>query len=380
MIEAVNRSQTRFNVSANALDHEAFKSMIHTMLNKGNPPELFSYWAGARVQYLVDQGKLAPIDGFWQKENLDRRFQQSVIDAACTYDGHKYLLPIDQHLVLFFYNASLFEAHNLTPPESWEAFLAACRLFRQKGITPLALGSRERWPAQFWLDYLLLRTREIGYRKRLMTGLIPYTDGGVKRVYRIWSDLLEKGYFNKNANELDWAEATELLCTREAAMTLMGTWAIPLLRSSGACSADGFDFFPFPVVDPAIPKVALGPIDGIVLSKNSANQTDAKTTLAYFAGRKPQEILSAGSGALAPSLDVPLSFYTPFKKRIIAEIKSSAAWAFNYDLATPPEIAEIGMNSFQELIEFPDQYEKILENVEAEAGILFQKHRGSLAE
>ncbi len=53
MINEVNAGQSNFEVSARALNHEAFKSMIHTALDKGNPPELFAYWAGARVQNLV---------------------------------------------------------------------------------------------------------------------------------------------------------------------------------------------------------------------------------------------------------------------------------------------------------------------------------------
>ncbi len=373
MVDEVNRGQTQFNVSAQALDHEAFKSMIHTMLDKGNPPEIFSYWAGARVQNLVDQNKLASIDDLWQNENFDKRFPKSVIDAACTYNGHKYLVPIDQFIVLFFYNKQLFDTHHLSPPASWEEFLSLCQTLEQKNIIPLALGSRERWPAQFWLDYLLLRTQGLDYRNKLMNGSAKYTDPQVKKVYHIWSDLLQKQYFNKNANDLDWAQATQLLCEQKAAMTLMGSWAIQLFENNEHCRGmeDNFDFFIFPIMKKDIPKIALGPIDGIVLSRNSQNHEFAKTTLSYFAGQKPQERLSLGSGAHAPSLDVPLSFYSPFKKRIFEEMKSAAAWAFNYDLATPPEIAEIGMNSFQELIAFPEQYEKILENVEAESRMVF---------
>lgn len=375
MISEVNNGQTEFNVSDRALDHEAFKSMIHTTLNKGTPPELFSYWAGARVQDLVNQNKLAPIDDLWEKETFDTRFPLSVIDAACTYNGQKYLLPIDQFVVLFFYNTQVFEENRLEPPDSWEEFLKICQTLKQNGVTPLAIGARERWPAQFWMDYLLLRTQEIEYRNRLMEGKARYTDIEVKNVYKIWSGLLQKGYFNKGANELDWAGAAQMVAKKEAAMTLMGSWVIQVLEKNETCSRGDncFDFFAFPVMDQSIPKVALGPIDGIVLSKNSANHEFAKQTLAYFAGAKPQERLSVGSGALAPSLDVPVSFYSSFKKRMIKEINTASTWAFNYDLATPPLIAEVGMDSFQELIAFPDQYEKILENVEIEARLLFNR-------
>lgn len=375
MIEEVNKGQTDFVVSARALDHEAFKSMIHTTLDKGNPPELFAYWAGARVQDLVNQNKLAPIDDLWEKENLDEKFSISVINAASTYNGHKYLLPIDQFVVMFFYNKTIFEENGLQPPASWEDFIGVCQKLKKNGITPLALGAKERWPAQFWMDYLLLRTQPIEFRKRLMNGKAKYTDKEVKDVYRIWSELLKEKYFNETANQLGWAQATQLVCKKNAAMTLMGSWAIQLFEDKEQCSGpdDNFDFFAFPVMDINLPKVALGPIDGIVLSKNSANHDFAKKTLSYFAKQKPQERLSLGSGALAPSLEIPLSFYSPFKRRIIEEIKSSKYWAFNYDLATPPRVAELGMDSFNELIEFPDQYEKILENVETEAHIIFNE-------
>jgi|APSaa5957512622_1039677.scaffolds.fasta_scaffold80235_1 hypothetical protein len=46
MIDEVNQGQSKFEVTARALDHEALKTMIHTTLDKGNPPDLFSYWAG----------------------------------------------------------------------------------------------------------------------------------------------------------------------------------------------------------------------------------------------------------------------------------------------------------------------------------------------
>lgn len=375
MIDEVNQSQNQFKVKATALDHEAFKSMIHTTLNKANPPELFSYWAGARVQHLVGKGKLAVIDDLWEKQGFDTRFSPSIIDAACTYGGKKYLLPINQHFVVFFYNTRFFSDLNLKPPKTWEEFIHVCEQLKQNATVPIALGAKERWPAQFWLDYLLLRTQKIEYRNRLMNGKASYTDDEVKQVYQVWSDLLTKGYFNSDANELDWAEATRLVYNEKAAMTLMGSWAIPLLKMEEDCEAkvQKFDFFAFPVIDPSISKTALGPVDGIVLSKNSSKIKYSKLTLAYFASKEAQKRMSKGSGALAPSLDVPLNSYCDCKKRLKLEIQSSDHWAFNYDLATPPQIAELGMNSFKELIAFPDQYEQILENLDQEARIAFEQ-------
>jgi multiple sugar transport system substrate-binding protein/raffinose/stachyose/melibiose transport system substrate-binding protein len=375
MIDTVNKRQPENKVVAHALDHEAFKSMIHSTLAKGNPPELFSYWAGARMQKLVDQNKLAPIDDLWSRMSLGERFSKSMCQAACIYNGKKYLLPITQFLVVFFYNKQIFDREQLSPPASWDEFVDLCRHLKKKGIYPVALGARERWPAQFWLDYLLLRTAGPQYRADLMKGKAAYTDSEVKRVYKIWGELLQNGYFNEDANKLDWAEATELVSRGKAAMTLMGTWAIQVLNDKkyGFSEGQDYDFFPFPTVDQGVPKVAVGPVDGLVLSRGSLNPEFAKSVLIYFSEIEAQQKMSEGSGALSPSLQVPRTFYSAFKQRIITEIESTPHWAFNYDLATPPAVAEQGMDSFNELIEFPDQHLAILENLESEVRVLFDR-------
>lgn len=372
MIATVNRRSPDSRVEARALDHEGFKSMIHSTLARGNPPELFSYWAGARVQSLVDENKLTPLDDLWQAHSLDERFPRALQETACTYNGKKYLLPITQHVVVFFYDVTQLAATGAGPPSSWEEFVSLCRRLRAGGIIPLAMGAKERWPAQFWFDYLLLRTAGPLYRQRLMVGTASYADPEVRRVYRMWAELLQAGMFNTDAGSLDWAEATELVCQGKAAMTLMGTWALQALDAPECGFSDKrrYDFFAFPSVDAGVTKTAVGPVDGIVLSTGALNQEFAKTIIAFFAETESQENMSSGSGSLAPSLQVPGNFYSPLKQRLKAEIDGSPAWAFNYDLATSPAVAEQGMDSFAELIAFPGQHQAIVENLAREVASL----------
>ncbi|MBU1568714.1 MAG: extracellular solute-binding protein [Proteobacteria bacterium] len=374
MINTVNSRDPNQQVLAQSLNHEAFKSMIHMTLAKGNPPELFTYWAGAKTQELVNQGKLEPLDDIWQTVPLTNRFTTPVTEAASTYNGKKYLLPISQHVVVFFYNKQLLEREGLTSPATWEELVNLAEELKNRQYTPFALGAKERWPAQFWFDYLLLRTAGPTYRQNLMEGKAAYTDPQVQKVYEMWGSLLQKGYFNANANDLDWAEATQTVCSGDAAMTLMGSWAIQALATEkcGLPEETGFDFFAFPMISPGVPKIALGPVDGIVLTKDSANHTFAKTILSYFSEVLPQQKLSIGSGGFAPSSQVLKTSYSPLRRRILAESESSAQWAFNYDLATASEIADKGMDSFNELIAFPDQSAKILEHLQTEVSRIRQ--------
>lgn len=366
MVATVNAKSPGYTVLARGLDHEAFKTMIPASLDRGTPPELFSYWAGERVRQLVIKDKLLEIDDLWEQENLSAKFTPAIIESAVTYNGKKYLLPITQHIVVFFYNKQIFDNNGLSPPGSWPEFLALCKQLSSSGITPLALGARERWPAQFWFDYLLLRTAGPKYRERLMQGEQSYTDQQVMETYKIWSELLQSGYFNANANQLDWAEATDLVRQGKVAMTLMGTWATQVFESEPLTlvPGKGYDFFPFPQMAENVPLVAVGPIDGIVLSRSSEHHDFAKKILAVFAGREAQEIMSRGSGALAPDHTVPESFYPSFRLRLKKEIDRANQWAFAYDLATPNAIADRGLDSFNELIEFPEQYRQILKDLQ----------------
>lgn len=90
-------------------------------------------------------------------------------------------------------------------------------------MTPIAFGAREKWPAQFWFDYLLLRTA---------------------------------GYFNSNPTQiLGDKGAAEDVFKGQAAMTLMGNWIIGYYVDGDHKwqSGEDYDYFAFPIVDEGVP-------------------------------------------------------------------------------------------------------------------------------
>lgn len=372
LVTTFNRENKEYLLSHTPVDHEAFKTSIQVMLVGGNPPDLFSYWAGARVQFVVDTGRLAPIDDVFEKYGLNELFPAAV-QQGCTYDGKKYFLPLTQHFVPFFYSKEAFRKAGVTPPKTWAEFLVVCEKLKAAGITPIALGSRERWPAQFWLDYPLLRTAGPEYRAALMAGKASYTDPQVVKAFELWKELLDKGYFNKNPNAYDWAEAAAMVGTGEAAMTLMGTWFMQLDDQIGWTAGEDYDFFPFPVVTPGIADVAVGPIDGVVLPRDAKNPEAARQVLAQLAAVGPQTQFNRGSGALAPNKNVPDSTYNALQLRVKALLAGIPNWAFNYDLATPPPVADVGLDAFTKFIDNPANYMAILRDTERDAKKAFSE-------
>ena len=373
MARVFNRQHPQYEIKAVSLDHEAFKSSIQDTLTSGHPPDLYAYWAGARTASLV--ADLEPLDDIWQQARLDERFTPSLIRAASDYQGHKYLLPLTQHYVAFFYNKKVFEAHGLTPPATWAEFLAVCAALKAKGVVPIALGAKDKWPAQFWFDLLLLRTAPYAFREKLMAGQASYADPQVKAVFNRWANLIERGFFNPNPNDLAWdSGANEMVYQGQAAMTLMGTWNIGYFGNDAHQWVAGkdYDFFPFPSVTPGLPVVALGPIDGLVVPRKALNRDGAKHALVYLAGVEAQQTMSRGSGALAPSTQVPRGFYSNIQQRVLTAIAQSPQFAFNFDLATPPPVAELGLAAFSEFLAFPKAYPQILSKLSNDAALRFQ--------
>lgn len=371
--QSLNAQSTRFELKAVQLDHDALKSSIQGSVKGGHPPDLYSNWAGARTAVLVPD--LEPLDDIWQQARLETHFPPELVRQASDYQGHKYLLPLTQYGVGFFYNKAVFTQHHLTPPSTWDEFLAICATLKANGVTPIALGAKDRWPVQFWFDLLLLRTAPYTFRQQLMQGQARYDDPQVKAVFALWASLLDKGYFNPDPHELGWYQgANEMVFKGSAAMTLMGTWNIDYFsdKSHRWVLGQDYDVFMFPQIRDDVPRVALGSVDGLVLPKKAINKEGAKEVLRYLAGQAPQQAFTRHSGALAPSAQVPRSTYSPIQQRLFDDIGQSAHFAFLYDLTTPHAVAELGLNAFTEFLALPKAYPNILNRLAREAAAYFQ--------
>lgn len=372
MIALFQQKYPQIEVLRNPMDHEAYKVTIPALLAGDNQPDVFSYWAGARVQFVVDAGQLQPIDDLWAENKLDQVFPPGIA-AGAIYNGKRYFIPIGYHYVAFFYNKKLFDTVGAPLPKSWTELKAVAEQFKRAGIPAFALGSRERWPAQFWFDYLLLRTAGPEYRQALMMGQKSYTDPEVVRVMEMWKELIDADYFYPDANAYDWAEAADAVARGQAAMTLMGTWITGYYKNNLDLKPEkDYDYFAFPAIDEGVPMTALGPIDGFVTAKGALHPQTARQFLAFLTTPDPQAIWTQGQGALPPNVNVDRTIYDPLIQRILKDVAAAETFAFNYDLATPPPMAEAGLNAFSEFMTQPEGYLNTLQKTENSRSEVFK--------
>jgi ABC-type glycerol-3-phosphate transport system substrate-binding protein len=370
ILDGFNAAHPEFKVVDNSAGHEDFKTQILVTIAGDNPPDIFSYWAGARTQFVVDADRLMPLDDFWAANNLDN-FIPAGVKSAAIYNDQIYNIPMNVHIVGFFYNPKVMEAAGITAmPTTWDEFKAMCETLKASGVTPIALGSRNRWPAQYWFDYTLSRTAGPEYRQKLMAGEAKYTDPEVQTALEAWKELTDAGYFVPDANAYDWDEAANMVANGDAAMTLMGTWITGLWNGNGLQPVTDYDFFPFPVINPDVPVVVHGSIDGWVVPQSAKNPDGAMALLQWFLSPEIQQKWALGQGALAASTAIDQTAYSPVMAKA-AQYLSEVSFLSGYDLSTTPPMAEGGLDMFAMFMNDPSGYKDYLKETQAVADDVF---------
>lgn len=370
------QEQNQIVVFDNPIGHADFKTTILSMAAAGNLPDIFSYWAGTRTQFIADSGELQPIDDIWAKNNLGAMVPKSIADGATMYNGKRYLIPFGYHYTGIFYNPELIA--KLKPkvkwlPKNWKEFISLCQKLKRAGVTPIALGSKNRWPAQFWFDYLILRTAGPEYRARLMSGQASYTDPEVVQAMELWKAMVDKGFFTKFANADTWTDAADKVADGEAAMTLMGTWITGYWNGKGRQPLSDYDFFEFPEIEKGVPKASVGPLDGLLLSKEAPNAEAARKLITFMISDvDSQTTWAKAQGALSPNKSVSADIYTPVMKKALEVVNGSDTFAFNYDLATTPPMAEVGLSMFSQFMDDPSKFQEYLQTAQNSAEGIFK--------
>ena len=128
--------ETGIAVKDSIVDHEGFKVGILVRAAGDQLPDVFSYWAGARTQFVIDAGDVGAIDDMWAANGLDDVVAKSVADGATMYNGARYLVPFGYHYAGMFYNTKVMAAAGVDEfPTDWDGFLAMCESLKSKGIT-----------------------------------------------------------------------------------------------------------------------------------------------------------------------------------------------------------------------------------------------------
>ncbi len=354
-----SRSQS-IQVEWNLFDHEGYKTSIRNFLT-ADAPDLANWYAGNRMRPYVNAGLFEPVDDVWEENGLNESLKSAA--SSMTIDGKKWGVPYTYYQWGVYYRKDIFESHGIAVPTNWEEFKGACATLTAAGVSPITIGTKYLWTAAGVFDYINLRTNGYDFHMDLTNGKVAWTDDRVRQTMANWKELLDGGCFIENHAAYSWQEALAPMVQGNAAMYVMGNFAVAPLKEAGLTD-DQLGFFQFPRITEGIALAEDAPTDTIHIAANAKNKEDARKFLAYLGRADVQTKINQTLGQLPINSASAIDESDQFLVAGFEMLSNATGIAQFFDRDAPAEMAKAGMEGFQEFMVKPDRLDKILERLE----------------
>ncbi|MEU0810896.1 ABC transporter substrate-binding protein [Streptomyces sp. NPDC005970] len=299
-------------VKTNTVDHDTFQKSITSYL-QGTPDDVFTWFAGYRMQHFAKKKLCSPIDDVW--ETIGGGFSEATKQLCRGEDGTYYFVPLYNYPWAVFYRRSLFEERGYQVPRKWDEFIALAKRMKRDGLSPIAsgYGGGDSWSVLGAFDYLNLRANGYDFHMQLMRGQVSWTDKRTARILDLWRELTP--YYQSSAGGRSWQDAAQSLLDKKSGMAVIGLFVGQQITDQKI--RGDIDFFPFPEIDAAHGQDAVeAPTDGFMLSRRPKNADGARKFLEFLgSARAEQQYMDVDPSNLAVNEKADTSSYNALQKK-----------------------------------------------------------------
>lgn len=348
-------------IKINVFDHEGFKTSIRNFLTApDSAPDIVTWYAGNRMAPFVNANLFEDVSDVWAKEGLNDKLKSAA--ASMTIKGKKWGLPYSYYQWGIYYRKDIFAKLGIAEPKNWKELVAACAKLKANKVTPFAIGTKDAWPTGGWFDYLDMRVNGYEFHMDLTAGKVPYTDKRVQAVFDRWDELTKPGYYLANHPSYKWEEAVPAFVKGDAAMYLMGNFAVAPFKEAGL-KEEQLGFMQFPAITPGLPMAEDAPTDTLHIPANAKNKVDARRFLAYAARADVQSKINDIFGQL-PVNNAAKRPDDTYLKEGFTMLSGAYALGQFYDRDAPAEMAKAGMDGFVQYMLHPETRKDMLARLE----------------
>ena len=147
-------------LAINTVDHNTFQEQINTYL-QGVPDDVFTWFAGFRMQFFADKGLSTSINDVW--DEIGSNYASSFKQASTGLDDNQYFVPFITYPWALFYRKSFFADNGYTVPTTIQELKDLGDGMLANGHVPIAFGDKDGWPAMGTFDYLNMRVNGYQY-------------------------------------------------------------------------------------------------------------------------------------------------------------------------------------------------------------------------
>ncbi|WP_030601204.1 ABC transporter substrate-binding protein [Streptomyces fulvoviolaceus] len=366
-IYAAYKKKSGITVDVNTKDSNTFQEQINSYL-QGTPDDVFTWFAGYRMQFFAAKGLATPIDDVWQK--ISGNFPEAMQKLSKGEDGKFYFVPLYTYPWAVFYRKSVFKQYGYEVPTTWDDFVALCKQMQKDKLVPIAFGDKDAWPALGTFDQINFRKNGYDFHVDLMAGKASWTDAKVKAAFDLWAEILP--YHQEGAVGRTWQDAAQTLVSKKAGMYLLGTFVGQ--QFTNAADLEDLDFFAFPEIDPAYGQDTVeAPTDGFMMSKSPKNKAEAVKLMEFLGTPEAEEAyLKADPSVVAASTKADTSSYTALQKKAYDMIAGAKSLTQFMDRDSRPDFTSTVMQpALQKFIRDPKGIDSLLTSIERQKKTIF---------
>ena len=300
--EAANKG---VKITIQAIQNEDMDGKLQTALNSGDAPTIFMARGGGKLSDVIKAGQA-------QEVKVDDATKTAVGDAAFSafsVDGKVYGMPMSILPGGIYYSKDLFAKAGITGTPSTMADLEAeVTKLKAAGISPIALGAKDAWPAAHWYYFFALRECSKDTLQKA-TADRKFDDACWEKAGKDLAAFSSTTPFNKGflttSAQQGAGSSAGLLANKQAAMELMGAWNPGVIASLTPDKKPlaNLGWFPFPAIDGGKGEAGamMGGLDGFSCSKAAPPQ--CSTFLNFAMQKKYQEGYAKAFQTLPASKD-----------------------------------------------------------------------------
>lgn len=214
---------------------------------------------------FVKAGLLLDLTSYAQKYGWFDKISPGIVarnsftaDGAVFGEGNLYGVPPVAELVGVFYNRQMFADAGVSVPTTFAEFEAILQQFADAGITPIAFGNLDGWPAIHTYSEIqnLYITRD--YLDDFIFGRnnVSFNTPENIQAAQMFQAWVDAGYFTEFSEGIGYEDSWRLLASGQGAMMITGSWLSGELANVGDPNA--FGFFLVPPVEAGQPRMSVG--------------------------------------------------------------------------------------------------------------------------
>jgi len=321
-VAAFEKANPKVTIKVQSIQNEDLDGKLQTALNSGDAPDIFLQRGGGKMAAMVNAGQLMDITDKVSSETKKNISEGSF--KAETYQDKVWAMPIAVLPGGLFYSQDLFKAAGITEaPKTIDDLNGDVTKLKATGVSPIALGAKDAWPAAHWFYWFALRECA-GSTMEKSADSKSFNDPCWLKAAEDLNDFAKTQPFNEGflttTAQQGAGSSAGLVANHKAAMELMGAWDPGVIASltPDQKPLPDLGFYPFPEVPggKGEPGSIMGGVDGYSCSVKAPKE--CADFLNFVASTEQQEAYYKAFNAPPVNSEAQKVVTEPYLKDVLA--------------------------------------------------------------